>query len=122
MLKILFLNIFFIGCTYKQPILSQSATIVFITPILKIYDKGFITYYDNYIHLQVFNISRVVLNLKIYKDKICQNDFKCLSSKKFNEKYLIKDYKDNFIYNLFKNDIVYFKDKKNKILIKIKKD
>jgi len=122
MLKVIVLSIFFIGCSYKQPILSQSATIIFKTPILKVYDKGFITHYDNYVHLQVFNVGSVVLNLEIYKDKICKSSFKCLSSKEFNEKYLSKDYKDNFMYNLFKNDIVRFKDKKNKILIKIKKD
>ncbi len=110
------------GCSQKQPILSQSVTIIFKTPIMKFYDKGFVTHYDDYIHLQILNIGKVVLDLKIYEDEICQGTLQCISGKEFNAKYLNKDYKDNFMMNLFKKDKVYFKDKKNNILIKIKKD
>ena len=99
---------------------------------MKFYDKGFITKYDDNIHLQIFNAGQMVLNLKIYKDEVCQGTFECISSKEFNSKYFHTSYKDDFLYNLlsnvengdFKNNIprnnkIYFKDKKNKILIKV---
>ena len=87
---------------------------------MKFYDKGFITKYKDNIHLQIFNAGQVVLNLKIYKDKICQSTFKCIGPKEFNAKYFHKSYKDDFLYNLFSQNKIYFKDKKNKILIKVK--
>jgi hypothetical protein len=118
----IFLSFLILGCSQKQPILSQSATIVFRTPLMKFYDKGFIIHYDDYIHLQVLNLGNVVLDLEIYKDKICKGTLQCLSGKDFNAKYLNAKYEDNFMFELFSKNKVYFKDKKNNILIKIKKD
>jgi len=109
-----------IGCSNKQPIKSISSTIIIKTPIMKFYDKGFIYYYDDFIHLQLLNIGTIVLNLEIYKDKICKSTFECLNSSEFNQKYLNKAYKNDFLYTLFQNKNIYFKDKINKILIKVK--
>ena len=114
--------IFFVGCSQKQPKLVQSATIIFKTPVMKFYDKGFVTHYDDYIHLQILNLGKVVLDLEIYEDEICQGSLQCLSGKDFNAKYLNKNYKDNFMMNLFKKDKVHFKDKENNIIIKVRKD
>ena len=111
-----------IGCSTKQPNISQSATIIFKTPTMKFYDKGFVNIYDDYVHLQVFNIGKIVLDLKIYEDKICRAIFECMDNKEFNNTYLSSSYDNNFMYKLFKKDKVYFKDKENKILIKIMKD
>ncbi len=112
----------FIGCSQKQPQKSKSATVIFKTPSMKFYDKGFITYYDNHIHLQVLNIGKVVLNLKIYDTQICQSTFKCLDNHTFNERYLDKSYPDTFMMDLFRQDKIYFKDKPKKIMIKVIKD
>ena len=87
---------------------------------MKFYDKGFITKYDDNIHLQIFNAGQLVLNLKIYKDKVCKGTLQCMESKEFNKQYLNISYKDDFLYNLFSKNKIYFKDKKNKILIKVK--
>ena len=117
---IVFLNFF--GCSYKNKVISsKSALIVFKTKQFRFADYGFITKYDNHINLKIFEAGVVVLNLDIYKDKICQNEsyLKCQSAKEFNAKNLSTDYKDDFLYNLLNKDRVYFKDKKNKILIKI---
>ncbi len=119
---LLFFIIFLVGCSQKQPITSQSATIIFKTPSLKFYDKGFVTKYDNYIHLQIFNAGHNVLDLEIYKEKICKSTFKCMKGTAFNNKYLLNTYTNNFMYEIFNKKNVYFKDKKNKILFKIKKD
>jgi hypothetical protein len=110
------------GCSQKQPIVSKSTTVIFKTPTMKFYDKGFVIHYDHYTHLQILNLGKVVLDLEIYKDKICEGTLRCISADEFNKKYLNKDYKKDFMYNLFKKDRVHFKDKKNGILIKIKKD
>ena len=87
---------------------------------MKFYDKGFITKYDDYIHLQIFNVGQLVLNLKIYKDEICKGTLQCISSKEFNKKYFNSLYKDDFLYNLFSKNKIYHKDKINNILIKVK--
>ena len=100
-IKIAFFVFLFVGCSYKQPQLKQSATIIFKTPMMKFYDKGFVTHYDKYIHLQVLNLGKVVLDLEIYKDKICEGVFQCIGSKEFNIKYLSDKYEDDFMYNLF---------------------
>lgn len=110
----------FIGCATKQPFKTSTNTIIFKTPQLKFYDKGFISKYDDHIHLQIFQVGNIVLDLKIYKDIICQSTLQCISSKNFNKKYLNNSYKDDFLYNLFSQKKIYFKDKMNNILIKVK--
>ncbi len=120
--KIVFiLTIFlFTACATKQPIITSSHTILIKTPQMKFYDKGFISQYEDYIHLQIFQVGNVVLDLKIYEDTVCQSTLKCISAKEFNEKYLHNSYKDDFLYNLFSQKKIYFKDTINNILIKVK--
>ena len=110
----------FVGCSYKNPIKTYSTTIIFKTPKMKFYDRGFVKIYDDYINLQILNLGKVILNLNIYKDTICQNDFKCMSAKEFNKIYLSSQYDDDFLYKLFLKQPIYFKDKQNHILIKVK--
>jgi len=117
----LLIIILFEGCSYKQPISSQSSIILIKTPAMKFHDTGFVTKYKDNIQLQIFNAGHLVLNLIIYKDKVCKSTFKCQSSKEFNKLYFNRSYKDDFLYNLFRKNKIYFKDKKNKILIKAKK-
>ncbi|MCK5293407.1 MAG: hypothetical protein KAJ49_02060 [Arcobacteraceae bacterium] len=112
----------FVSCASKQPIKTSSATILFKTPIMKFYDKGFIQKYDNYITLNILNAGISVLNLQIYKDEVCQSTLECISSKEFNKKYLDSSYKDDFLYALFSHKKIYFKDNKKKIFIKVKWD
>jgi len=87
---------------------------------MKFYDKGFITKYEDNIHLQIFNVGNLVLNLKIYKDEVCQGTLQCISSEEFNKQYFHTSYKDDFLYNLFSKNKIYFKDRENNILIKVK--
>lgn len=87
---------------------------------MKFYDKGFITNYGKYIHLQIFNVGQVVLDLEIYKDEVCQGTLQCISAKEFNYKYLSSSYNSDFLYNLFSKKKVNYKDRENKILIKVK--
>jgi len=108
-----------IGCASKQPIISKSATILFKTPNMKFYDRGFVTKYDNYIDLQIFNAGTMVLKLLIYEDEVCKNSFKCMSSKEFNKLYLSEDYSSDFLYKLFSKDKISFNDRANHIKIKV---
>ena len=55
---------------------------------MKYNDNGFIFYYDDYIHLQLLNFGNLVLDLSIYKDKICTSKFQCIAAEKFNQKYI----------------------------------
>lgn len=118
----IFIAFLFASCATKQPIKNQTATIVFKTPVMKFYDKGFITKYDNHIHLQVLNVGQVVLDLKIYKNQICQSTLECLSAKEFNKIYLSDQYDEQFLYKLFSGLNIRFKDKEKNILIKVIKD
>ncbi len=108
-----------ISCAKNQPIKTYSKKIILKTKKLKFYDSSFVSVYDDYIHLEVFNSANIVLSLKVYKDKICKSAFKCVSSKKFNEEYLADGLRDDFLYNLLSKDKVSFEDKKRNILIKI---
>jgi len=91
------------------------------TPKMKFYDKGFITKFRDYTKVQIFSAGTSVLSLKIYDNQICKDTFKCQSLKSFNND---KSYKDTFIKELFDNEDkeIIHRDKKNNILIKIKKD
>ena len=113
-------GIFLVACAIKEPLITSSHTILIKTPQMKFYDKGFISQYKDYIHLQIFQVGNVILDLKIYKDKICQSTIECMSAKEFNTKYLHNSYKDDFLYNLFSQKKIYFKDTINNILIKVK--
>jgi len=115
-------SIVFIGCATKVPIKTSSATIIFKTPAIKFYDKGFINRYDDYIELNILNLGKSILNLKIYQNEVCQSTFKCMSSKEFNANYINQDYKDDFLYKLFLQKNIYFKDKQNGVFIKVKYD
>ncbi len=112
------------GCAFKQPQLSQSATILLKTPTMKFYDKGFITKYSDHTQVQIFSAGNMVLSLDIYEDRICKSTFECLSLKEFNKQNLNASYKDTFIKELFEkaDKNVIFKDKKAGILIKIIRD
>jgi len=121
---ILFIVLIFIlsSCASKNPKIFKSATIIFKTKNMKFYDKGFINKYENFINLQIYNIGTLVLYLNIYKNSICKSTFKCMSSKQFNKEFLNSNYKDDFMYSLFSQNKIYFKDKKNNIFIKVKYD
>ena len=91
---------------------------------MKFYDKGFITKYGNHTSIQILSTGVSVLNLDIYENQICSDTFKCQSLKSFNNEFLHKSYKDNFIKELFDKEDkeIIHRDRINKILIKIKKD
>ena len=91
---------------------------------MKFYDKGFITKYSDYTNVQILQAGTAILNLKIYDNQICRDTFTCQSLRSFNNEFLDKSYADSFIKDLFDNEDkeIIHRDKKNKILIKIKKD
>ena len=73
------------GCAIKEPQKSKSAIVIFQTPVMKFYDKGFINKFEDHINLQVFEAGHLALNLFIYQDKICQSTFECISGEEFNK-------------------------------------
>ncbi|MEA2050519.1 MAG: hypothetical protein U9O56_07300 [Campylobacterota bacterium] len=110
----------FTACSSKKPIYTNSSIVLFKAPQFKFYDKGFISKYNDHIHLQIFQVGQIALDLKVYKDEVCLSKIECLSSKQFNKEYLSSSYSDSFLYNLLSQEKIYFKDKKNNILIKVK--
>ena len=113
---------FFIGCSYKQPIYTKSATIVFKTPTIKYNDKCFIERYDDNVRLTILDLGVVIADMKIYQDKVCKNFLMCFDADRFNEKFLDKSYEKDFLYNLFIREDIYFKDREHGVLIKVMYD
>lgn len=91
---------------------------------MKFYDKGFVNKFDDYTQVQIFSAGTVILNLRIFENQICRDTFACQSLKSFNNDYLDKSYDEKFLKDLFDRDEkeITHRDRKNKILIKIKKD
>lgn len=91
---------------------------------MKFYDKGFIFKYDNYTQVQIFSAGTAVLDMKIYEDRVCKSTFECQDLKTFNSINLHNSYDESFLKELFdKNEKeVTHRDRKNRILIKIKRD
>lgn len=118
------ISLCFISCSVKEPQKTLSATILMKTPQMKFYDKGFINIYPTFTQVQIFSAGSAVLDMKIYKDRICSSTFECMGLRAFNKKYLHFSYDDSFLKNLFdrKEKIIVHKDRKNQILIKIYKD
>ena len=116
----------FVGCATKeiQPQNSASATILFKTPQMKFYDKGFIYKFKDFTQVQIFTAGTAILDMKIYEDKICRSTFKCQDLKTFNKENLSSTYPDNFLKELFerKEREIIHRDIENGILIKIKRD
>lgn len=123
-LVVFFIAILMIGCSQNQPLKSQTATILIKTPTMKFYDLGFILEYEDYTQIQIYSAGKTLLDLKLYENSVCKSTFECESSKEFNKKYLSSTYKENFLKELFdkKEKETIFRDKENKILIKIKRD
>lgn len=123
-LVVFFIAILMIGCSQNQPVKSQTATILIKTPTMKFYDLGFILEYEDYTQIQIYSAGKTLLDLKLYENSVCKSTFKCESYKEFNKKYLSSTYKENFLKELFdkKEKETIFRDKENKILIKIKRD
>lgn len=124
LILIFILPFLFISCASKQAIKVSSATILIKTPSMKFYDKGFIYKYSDFTNVQIFSAGTAILDMKIYDDRICSSTFKCQDLKTFNTQNLHKSYKKSFIKDLFdKNQKeVIHRDRKNGILIKIRRD
>lgn len=123
-LRLILVLFLFIACASKAPQVSKSATILIKTPKMKFYDKGFISVFPFYTHLQIFSAGSLVLDLKVYEDRICKSTFECLSPKAFNTEFLHSSYEKDFFKKLLeqKEKKIVFRDKNNHILIKITKD
>jgi hypothetical protein len=119
------LSIFiFTGCFNTKPQLTSSATILIKTPNMKFYDKGFILKYNDHTQVQIFQAGIVVLDMKIYEDRVCKGTFECQDLATFNRENLDKSYPKNFLKTLFERNEkeVIHRDKENRILIKIRRD
>ena len=122
-LKLVFIIFILSACSSKQVQVSKSASILIITPSVKFYDIGFINKFDNYTQIQIYSVGNVVLDLKLYKNRVCKSTFKCITNKQFNKEFFHESYENNFFKKLLeknKKNII-FRDKEHGILIKIRK-
>lgn len=122
-LKLIFIIFVFAACSSRQVQISKSASILIKTPKVKFYDIGFINKFENYIQIQIYSVGNVILDLKLYKNQVCKSTFKCISNKQFNKEFFHESYENNFFKKLLERNEkrIVFRDKKNRILIKILK-
>jgi hypothetical protein len=139
----------FISCSH-QPILQKSKSLLLIkSKYFRFNDIVFVRKYKDKITIDALSSGKEIASINITKDNICMNYF-CYNYKTFNKKYLGKTYKDNILYFMLLNkpmfhkkhlkrtkygftqkisNILYkknhnsllFKDKKTKVLIKLKR-
>lgn len=115
--------IFFGGCSLKSPSKIENYDVAFKTKNLKFNDKGFVSKFDDYFQLQIYNAGFVAIELKIYKDKVCKGLFACQDSKQFNLEQFGSGYKDDFLFDLLsKMDDTGINFKDNGTIIKISKE
>ena len=131
---------FMSGCSQKQINIKKEPTkgsyIVFKTKKTRFSGTGFYKDTPEYVQLQIYSTGVALANLKFYKNKdlICEG-IKCNKRRWFTDNFLAKEYPDDLIINVMtKKPIslksenitystdngIYFKDRKNRILIKIK--
>jgi len=102
--------IFFIfllaGCSIKREIYkSQSYTVTIKMKNLAFNDTGFLKYGDNFIELQLFDLSNLVLDMKI-DDEICLNSH-CFAKSEFNKRFLNTLYPKNFLKNVLQKKPIF---------------
>ncbi len=133
---------FMSGCSQKyfnltkKKEVSKSSYIVFKTKKTRFAGTGFYKDTPEYVQLQIYSTGVPLANLKFYKKKdlICEG-IKCNKRRWFTDRFLSPSYpKDLIIKIMTKQPIslkskdikystdngIYFKDRKNRILIKIK--
>ena len=132
--------IFISGCSTKQININKKPTkgsqIVFKTKKTRFSGTGFYKDTPEYVQLQIYSTGVALANLKFYKNKdlICEG-YKCNNRRWFTDNFLSKEYPDDLIIKIMTkqplgyksesikyktDDGIYFKDTKNRILIKIK--
>ena len=125
------------GCTTKTPTKTQSALVTISTPSMKYNDLGFIKSYNDSVGLEIYSFGKALIDLRVYENKICSSTFKCMSSQQFVQEYIHPSYPKSFFNNIInfkelddmngisyqyeKENNLYYRDKENKILIKIVK-
>ncbi len=93
------LVLFFIGCSNKQVLTSESYTILFKSKKFKFYDSGFINQHNNSLKVQIFGVGTPVLDMDIYDKSICLNG-NCFEKEVFNNNYLNNSYPKETMQNI----------------------
>ncbi len=105
---VLIFLLLFAGCSVKRDIKKSESYIVAIKmKNLRFNDMGFLKYGDNYTELQLFDLSNLVLDLKI-SDNICINSH-CFSKDEFNKRFLTALYPKDLLKNVLDKKPIYKK-------------
>ena len=105
---VLIFLLLFLGCSVKREIKKSESYIVAIKmKNLRFNDMGFLKYGDNYTELQLFDLSNLVLDLKISED-ICINSH-CFSKGEFNRRFLTPLYPKDLLKNILNKKPIFDK-------------
>ena len=133
--------VFFSACSIKNYTHTAAKILILKTPKIKFSDIAYIRNSDDAIELELFVAGKAVQQFHI-NHLVCVDDSGCMQKSTFNREYLNQSYPDDLLQNILlgkkiyngknlqknANDFVqqintqsiYFKDRKNHILIKIK--
>ena len=105
---LLLLSLFFAGCAIKRDIQkSESYLITIKIKNMAFNDTGFLKYANHYTELQLFDLSNLVLDIKI-SDNICINSH-CLSKNEFNRRFLSPLYPKTLLENVLNKKPIFKK-------------
>ncbi len=105
---VLIFLLLFTGCSVKRDIKKSESYIVAIKmKNLRFDDMGFLKYGDNYTELQLFDLSSLVLDLRI-SDDICINSH-CFTKDEFNKRFLTPLYPKDLLENILNKKPIFDK-------------
>jgi len=103
------LALFFVGCAVKRDIQKSESYVVTIKMKgMAFNDTGFLKYANHYTELQLFDLSNLVLDIKI-SDDICINSH-CLSKSDFNRRFLTPLYPKTLLENVLNKKPIFKKE------------
>jgi len=87
----------------------SSSFILLKTPVLRYADQGFVAKKSNKIDVQIYSNGVAAFKMDISPTKVCSGSglFKCMSSQKFNMKYLNSEYPPDTLYKIFAAEAVF---------------
>ena len=104
---IFLLFFFFSGCAQVQPQKTESAKIVWKTPLLRYADMGFISDDGKTIQVEIYGSGTALMKLKISDDSVCMGRLSCMSKIRFNQRYLSAEYPADILEDIFRGKPIF---------------
>ena len=96
-----------VGCSHKEPSKEKSRMIVWKTESMKYADMGFILDSGDVISVEIYGAGSALMRLKIYNDRVCMRQFRCMSRGEFNNQHLNSHYPKELLTHIFRSQKIF---------------